>query len=912
MLKITRLRCEYLENPMGIAVPKPRFGWTIESDLRDLAQRSCRLQVAPAPEFSDLLWDSGELSTGESVALEYGGPALEAGKRYFWRAAVICASGAGAISDGSTTMGSMTSRLAQADPTVTAAPPSDTTRSRSDWSDPAWFETAPAADFWTARFITAEGPGAWADSKGTCLRTEFTLEGEIASARIYASALGLYELSLNGILVGDEVLAPGWTSYDTRLLYQSYDVTALLASGPNALAASLGAGWYKGDLAGWLGRRNVYGTRTALIAELVVRYADGRSAVIATDGGWRVSEGPILRSEIYHGELYDARLEHSGWDLPGFDDSAWGRAAVLDEDRSRLVPADGLPVRRRERFKASSLILTPKGEKVLDFGQNLAGRLRFRVSGRAGERVALRHAETLDAQGNFYTANLRSAKARIDYVLKGDGVEEYEPHFTYMGFRYVSVDSWPGTVDPSDFEAIAIYSDMEETGRFDSSSPLLNRLHENILWGLKGNFVDIPSDCPQRDERLGWTGDAQVFIGTAAFLMGTAPFFRKWLRDLACDQKASGGGVPFVVPNVLENMESPEGGAIPNHSSCGWGDAATICPWTVYERYGDRRLLEEQYASMRAWVEFIRERARGGLLWDSGFHFGDWVALDAREGSYFGATPNDFTATAFYAKSTELFAKAAAALGKAEDARTYRDLHGRIVEAFRAEYFTAAGRIAVRTQTACVLALDFALAPENRRDRVRDTLLALIKENGGHLVTGFLGTPYLCRALSDSGAPEAAYALLMREDYPSWLYQVRKGATTVWEHWDGLKPDGSMWSPDMNSFNHYAYGSIGEWMHATVAGLAPDEAAPGYKRIRFEPKPGGGLTRASASLMTVYGLASIAWRIEDSTIRIELVVPHNARANFVPPIAGEAQRELGSGRHSFAYPWPQSVSAELV
>jgi len=872
MLELKRLRCEYFDTPIAVATGRPRLGWTIASDSRDLVQTGYRVQVALDEGFASLAWDSGETESGESVVVPYGGSALKPRTRYFWRARIRARSGAAATVE-------------------------------CPWSASTWFETAMAASDWKASFVSAEGEGSWLDSKGMRLRKEFTLAAGLVSARLYSSALGVYELSLNGQPVGDEVLAPGWTSYGKRLLFQSHDVTELVKQGGNALCATTAPGWYKGDLAGWLGRRNVYGGRTALIAQLVLRYADGREETVATDGSWRTSEGPVLYSEIYHGETYDARLETPLWDKAGFDDSSWSRASVLEADLGRLCPADGPPVRRRERFKPLSLIVTPKGERVLDFGQNIAGLLRFTVSGKRGDRVLLRHAEVLDAQGNFYTANLRSAKAKITYILAGGGSESYEPHFTFMGFRYVCVDEWPGTLDPTAFEAAAIYSDMEQTGSFECSNAMLNKLHSNIVWGLKGNFVDIPTDCPQRDERMGWTGDAQVFIGTAAFLMGVEPFFRKWLRDLAADQKES-GGVGFVVPDIFVDFVAPGGEVTQTHSSTGWGDAATICPWTIYTRYADRDLLEEQYPSMRAWVEYIRARARDGLLWDTGFHFGDWVALDAKEGSYFGATPNDFTATAFYAKSAELLAKAAAVLGKPQDALAYRTLCDRIVAAFRAEFFSPGGRIAVRTQTACVLALDFGLAPPAQRDRVRDTLLALIKENDGHLVTGFLGTPYLCRALADSGALDAAYALLLREAYPSWLYQVAKGATTVWEHWDGLKPDGTMWSPDMNSFNHYAYGSIGEWMHQAVAGICADEGAPGYKKIIFKPRPGGGLTRAKASLMTVHGLAAIEWRIEKEELKVDLTVPHNATARFTPPISLSKELDLGSGAHSFSFPWP--------
>jgi Alpha-L-rhamnosidase N-terminal domain./Bacterial alpha-L-rhamnosidase. len=880
VLALERLRCGYLENPFPLADASPRFGWTIVSDSTNVVQTGYRVQLSLDPTFEEVEWDSGEVAGSESVRAPYGGPKLKARTRYYWRAKVRVRG----LPEGATASWDI----------------------ESPWSDPAWLETPLAEGEWKARFISAEGPGAWLDSKGLRLRKSFSLKGEIASARVYATALGLYELRINGREVGDEVLSPGWTSYGKRLLYQCYDVTDLLWKGENALGATVGPGWYKGDLAGWLGRRNVYGDRTALLAQLMVKYADGTEETIATDPSWRCSEGPVLYSEIYHGEVYDARLEDQLWDSPGYDDSRWRPAEALDASIGRLAPRDGLPVRRHETFKPVSLIVTPKGERVLDFGQNIAGRVRFSVKGESGDRVVLRHAEALDAQGNFYTANLRSAKARVLYVLKGGREERYEPHFTFMGFRYVCVDQWPGELDPAAFEAVALYSDMEASGSFESSSELLNKLHSNISWGLKGNFVDIPTDCPQRDERLGWTGDAQVFAGTAAFLMQSDPFFRKWLRDLAADQLPD-GEVPHVVPNVLPPWKNPDGTMTSSGSACGWADAATIIPWAMYVRFGDRELLAEQYPSMRAWVERVRRVAREGLLWDSGFHFGDWVALDAKEGSYFGATPNDFTASAFYAKSTELLAKAAAALGKDEDAREYGALRDLIIEAFRNEYFSPSGRIGVRTQTACVLALDFGLAPPDHRAKVLETLLTLIEENGGHLVTGFLGTPYLCRSLADSGAVDAAYRLLMREDYPSWLYQVKKGATTVWEHWDGLKPDGSMWSADMNSFNHYAYGSIGEWMQSSVAGLSADEKAPGYGRIVFKPLPGGGLTRAKASLMTVRGLASIEWRIEGGSLVIETVVPHNATATLYPPASPFSPTpgpvELGSGTKKLSFPW---------
>lgn len=881
MLKAIKLRCEYQENPLGIGETRPRFGWLLDTDASDVVQTSYRLQVSTDDDFSETLWDTGTVESPDSVLVEYAGPALHSCARCHWRVRVT-----------------------------------DNHGQESPWSTAAYFETAILdPSLWKARFISPadEEPDS---SRGMRLRTEVTLGGDIIWGRIYATALGLYELTLNGQRVGDALFTPGWTAYRKRLQYQTYDVTRMLRRGANAVGATLGCGWYKGDLVGWLGRRGIYGTRTALFFQMMIRFADGREQVVASDSRWRTFEAPILYAEIYHGETYDARREWRGWDAPGFDDTAWRPAQVLEHDHSMLTAQDGPAVRRQEIVPAVSLFTTPDGERVLDFGQNLAGWVRFTVEGRAGEKVVLRHAEILDGAGNFYTANLRSAKARIEYVLKGGGPETFEPHFTYQGFRYVKIEEYPGVPSLSDFAAVVIHSEMERTGDFACSHPLLNALHRNILWSLKGNFIDIPTDCPQRDERMGWTGDAQVFIRTACFHMGTAPFFTKWLRDLAADQLPD-GGVPFVVPDVLSGAPAADTMMKQPHSSSGWADAAVICPWTIYQCYGDRRILERQYGSMKAWVEYVRVRAQDGVLWNSGFHLGDWVALDAKEGSYTGATPHDLIATAFYAYSTALLAESAAALGIGDEAENYRQLHAGIVKAFRREFFTPSGRLASRTQTAYILALAFDLTPDEYRGRTVDTLLALLKESGGHLTTGFLGTPYFCRVLSDNGRLEEAYALLLQKDFPSWLYQVTRGATTIWEHWDGLKPDGTMWSANMNSFNHYAYGAVGDWLYRTVAGLDTDPEAPGFRRILMRPRPGGGLTWAKAELMTPYGSASLEWRREAAEMHITIVVPPNTTALVILPgtapedvKAGDAQflpdaegarAFVGSGRRSFSY-----------
>jgi alpha-L-rhamnosidase len=874
MLKAVELTCEYLKNPIGIGEMNPRFAWIIESDLQNVIQETYRIQLAVDESFKEILWDTGIINSSESVHIRYKGPALSSSARYFYRVKIT-----------------------------------DNHRQESPWSDAAYFETAMLDNSeWKARFISHEND-AGNFSKGYLLRKEFLLDGEIEFARIYSTALGLYELSVNGRRVGEELLAPGWTSYKKRLQYQTYDVTNMLKSGENAIGATIGCGWYKGDLAGWTGKRNIYGDKNALLLQMLVRYKDGREELILSDESWKSFESPIIYSEIYHGETYDARLEQTGWDCPAFDDLNWHPVQVIDYDMSVLVPADGLPVKRQEIIKPVALINTPKGERVIDFGQNLTGWVKFKVKGKAGERVVLKHAEVLDAEGNFYTENLRNAKARIEYTLKGSGIETFEPHFTFHGFRYVMVEEYPGDFSIDNFNAIVVHSDMKPTGSFSCSNEMLNKLQHNILWGLKGNFVDIPTDCPQRDERLGWTGDAQVFIRTACFLMETAPFFRKWLSDMKADQ-LSNGGVPYVIPDVLTDGNG-------GHSSSGWGDAAVICPWTIYQCYGDKKILEEQYESMKQWVKYIHSHAENGILWNTGFHFGDWLALDAKEGSYFGATPNDLVSTAFYAYSTELVAKAARILGFENDAEIYEKLHKDIVKAFQDEFFTPAGRLAARTQTAHVLALMFDLVPEEHRLRTINTLLSLLEEKDWHLTTGFLGTPYLCHVLSRNGKLDAAYKLLLQEDYPSWLYQVKIGATTVWEHWDGIKPDGSMWSADMNSFNHYAYGAIGDWLYRVAAGLDTDSDLPGYKRILIHPQPGGDLTYAKAEYLSMYGKISIEWRISGKEIFIDIAVPHNTTAHVIlpkaspefikgskasfAPCAQGAETELGSGSYSFSY-----------
>ena len=724
--------------------------------------------------------------------------------------------------------------------------------------------------------------------------------------------------------MGDQLFTPGWTSYNKRLQYQTYDVTSLLKTGDNAVGAMLGNGWYRGNLA-WEDRRNLYGDRLGLLAQIEITYKDGRKETIGSDASWKSATGPLLMSEIYHGETYDARLEKAGWTAPGYGDAQWAGVKVADHRKDDLVAPAGPPVKRIEERKPVKIFKTPGGDTVADLGQNLVGWIRLKVQGPAGTTVTLRHAEVLDKEGNFYTANLRKAKATLKYTLKGGGPETFEPLFTFFGFRYVAVDGFPGELTPDALTGVVVHSEMSRASEFETSKPLVNQLQSNIVWGQKGNFLDVPTDCPQRDERLGWTGDAQAFSPTAAFNMDVAAFFTKWMGDVAADQFAS-GAVPHVVPNVLPEFAGRDPGG-----AAGWADVATIIPWNMYLAYGDRRVLEAQYESMKRWVAYERARAGDDLIWTGDFHFGDWLAFASAgmaANAYPGATTGtDFIATAFFAHSTDLLRKTALVLGKAEDANRYADQLAKIKEAFRREFVTDGGRVGEGTQTAYAIALQFDLLPEALRPAAAAKLADDVRTRK-HLTTGFLGTPYLCHVLSRYGYLDEAYLLLNREEYPSWLYPVTQGATTIWERWDGQKPDGTFQITDMNSFNHYAYGAIGEWMYRVMAGIDTDEAAPGYKHILIQPQPGGGFTSVTASHQTPYGKVASAWTLQDGRFELAVEVPPNTRATVRLPkaelggvtesgkaladgngVTGRRQDgsvavvEVGSGQYRFAYAW---------
>jgi len=830
-LTITRLKTENRVNPIGLEEQQPRFSWQLQSTERNVMQQAYEIRVGDAPNKNNV-WQSGKVNSTESHLVPFSGTNLASAKKYFWQVRVW-----------------------------------DNHGHASRWSEVAYWQTAFLRDSdWQAQWIQSASPEEDTNQPSPLLRKTFRTRGPVREATAFITALGLYEARINGKRVGDACLTPGWTSYNHRLQYQQYDVTSLLQGGKeNAIGVQLGNGWYRGYI-GFSGQHNFYGKEIALLFQLEITYADGSKERVASDGSWTSSTGAIRSSEIYHGETVDARMNIAGWSEPGTPSGTWSPVKVTDK-KVKLIATYNEPIRRHETFSPKKIFRTPKGEQVIDFGQNLVGWVRIRTRGKSGDKIIIHHAEVLDKDGNFYTENLRPARQENVFILSGNGEESFEPTFTFQGFRYIRVSGYPEEVKADDFTATALYSDMPLTGSFTSSNPLINQLQHNIQWGQRGNFLDVPTDCPQRDERLGWTGDAQAFSRTATFNFDVHNFFAKWLKDVAADQIE--GSVPFVVPNVLGTNAA---------GSAGWADAATIIPWNMYLAYGDKRILEDQYESMKAWVGFM-ERKSTNDLWNTGFHFGDWLfyrPFDDNDGRS-AVTDKYLIAQCFYAHSTQLVINTARVLGNAEDVTRYEGLLSRIKSAFVREYMTPSGRLISGTQTAWVLALQFDMLPEGLRDAAAKKLADNVIDYGNHLTTGFLGTPYLCHVLSRFGYSDLAYTLLLQETYPSWLYPVKMGATTIWERWDGIKPDGTFQTPGMNSFNHYAYGAIGDWMYRVVAGIDTDPTAPGYRKISIRPTL-GALDHAAAELETPYGKVRSAWKKTGSEVELEITVPANTTA----------------------------------
>jgi len=884
MTTIANLTCEYRANPLGIDVTSPRLSWQLQSPRAGARQTAYHLRVASSLQRLEGsaadVWDSGRIQSDQSVHIPYGGPRLRSRQRVLWKVSVWDETGA------------------------------------ASHSEPAWFEMGLLRrSDWRARWIGARLTGGPRSTiPAPYLRKAFKLSGQIHAARLYVSALGLVECSINGQRVGDDVFVPGWTDYRQRVQYMVYDVTSLISEGQNVIGAILGDGWAVGHI-GWEHRQQYY-SRPRLLAQMEVKLADGRTITVASDRTWVHQFGPLLENDLLMGEAYDARLEMTGWDTPGYDDSRWLDVEVSDETSCALVATNGPTVRRMVEIAPVSDPVdrgTTQGPRaILDLGQNMVGRVRLKGSAKAGTTVTLRYGEVLDADGSLYTANLRTARATDYYTFRGDGEETWEPRFTFHGFRYVELSGYPGPVTRDTITGIVLHSTMPCTGTFTCSEPLLNQLQHNIVWGQKGNFVDVPTDCPQRDERLGWTGDIQVFVRTAAYNMNVGGFMTRWLRDLVDAQKPN-GSVPAVVPQVAAIMD--DGGPA-------WADAAIICPWTMYLCYGDQHILEQHYPSMSRFMQFLVQSSPGLIRCAPEYEgwpgYGDWLSINA-------TTPRDLIGTAFLAYDASLMAQIAAVLGKTRETTRYRRLYGEVKKAFAQRFLvgsaqsgTAARPSAMRrsvdmldaisrgniqaadygsivsrvfntalftpSQTAYVLALQFGLLPEKLRPLAVAELVDDIERRDWHLSTGFVGAPHLPHVLSQNGRLDVAYALLLQKTWPSWLYAVTQGATTIWERWDGWTAERGFQDVGMNSFNHYAYGSIGAWMYVTIAGIDLDPLQPGYRHSILRPQPGGGLTHAEGKLQTPYGELVSKWSIEGGTFRWTVVVPPNATATAYLPV----------------------------
>lgn len=751
---------------------------------------------------------------------------------------------------------------------------------------------------WQGTFVSGDAP-ANAGDPALYFRREFDVDQGLRRATLTVTALGIVEPYLNGVRVGDEVLAPGWTSYRHRLITSSHDVTGLVAAGGNAVGAIVGEGWAVGALT-WENRRHNYADRPALFLQLELEYPD-RTEVIGTDERFRVGTGAVRANGIYAGETYDARLEPDGWHRTGFDDRAWHPAQRHDWSLDTLEAATAPPIRRVEELAPVEIRPGRDGTTIVDFGQNISGWVRLTVTGEAGHTIVLRHAELLTPDGDLDTETNRTAEATDRYTLCGGGQETWEPRFTFHGFRYVAVE---GMLASAELRAVVVHSDMPRTGWFDTSDELVNRLHANTVWSMRGNFVGLPTDCPQRDERLGWTGDINAFGPTASFLYDVRGVLGSWLRDLAAEQREA-GTVPWVVPDVLSTAAS---------ATALWSDVAVSLPWVLYQEYGDLEILRGCYDSMTAYTREVENALDAAGLWSSGFQFGDWLDPDApADNPAGGKTDRYLVASAYLCKTTREMADTARLLGRDEDAAQFSQLHHRVRDAFRHEFVTPAGRLAGETATAYALAIMFGVLDDDQRQKAGDRLAETVTEAGYTISTGFAGTPLVVHALSDTGHLAEAYALLLEKQSPSFLYPVTMGATTIWERWDAVLPDGTLNSTGMTSLNHYALGAVADWLHRVVGGLS--SAEPGWRRIRVAPQPGGGLTHARATHDTIHGRVEAAWHIENGEMVLDITVPEGTAADVVLPLHPEGVREeVGPGSHSWRYPLPAGygIPAELT
>ena len=820
-MRVYGMQVNHIARPLGFDLTPLRFSYKVACE-GGKRQQSARVRVYGPDE--SVVYDSGTRQDIDSLCFAPDIP-LSPRTRYTWDVAVTADTGETAL------------------------------------SPRAWFETAKQQEPWLGQWIAA--PREIANAR---LVKRFALPGRVLSARLYICGLGLYEAFINGQKAGDEYLAPGCNKYDSWLQYQTYDVTDLLAE-DNEIAVLLGDGWYKGRF-GFQGQKEIFGDTQALICELHAALDNGVEIIIPSDDTWRCGESPVLFSNIYDGETWDASKPLS---------AALPARLLPDMDTGLLRPRMSPPVRAMLTLRPAAVLHTPAGETVLDMGQEITGFVTFRAAAERGHTYTLRYGEILQ-DGCFYTDNLRTARQTFTYIC--DGQEAWaRPHFTFFGFRYIQLEGFGEEIDLHDFVGCVLYSDMEQTAFIRTASDKVNRLCENALWGQRGNFVDVPTDCPQRDERMGWTGDAQVFCATACYQMSSAAFYAKFMRDMAFEQRERGGGVPHVVPSF----------GMQGSPACAWADAGSIIPWTVYQFFGDTALLREQYDNMKLWVEWIHRvdhETGDHRLWQAGFHFADWLALDAAfPASCTGGTDPDFIASAFYLYSTRLTRKAAAILGYAPDAARYAALEQEILAAIRQTYRAPKGGLTVNTQTAHILSLFLGLMPESDTPILKAALDRLFENARNELRTGFVGTAYLCSVLTQAGFNHLAYTLFLNESYPGWLYEVNMGATTVWERWNSVMPDGHMSSTGMNSLNHYAYGAVMEWVCRDAAGLAPMEDAPGFRKALMHPHPDTRLGEIDFSYESAMGRYRTHWKtVDETTFDWELEVPFGAQAEAVLPL----------------------------
>ena len=863
------LRFEHHEEPFGIGEVRPRLSWQVSTETPDWMQAAYELELGPD---ENSMASYGRTDSAEQLLQPWPAPPLQSRQRVAVRVRVW------GNDDGGP----------------------------SEWGPATYVEAGLLNPTdWQAAMIRPAWDEASEDTEpASRLSRTFEVTGPVASARLYASAHGVYVASINGRRVGRDRLAPGWTSYHHRLRFQTHDVTDYLRPGANVIGLELADGWWRGNL-GFQDKRNTYGDRTAAIAQLEITDDGGRITVIGTDSSWLAGRSPVLGSDLYNGETYDARLEDGGW--AGAEDAALHPVVVEDFDASVLVAPDGPPVRATEELPVRAVLGTPSGKTILDFGQNLVGHVRLRVSGEAGTELVLRHAEVLE-HGELGTRPLRVARQTDRYVLRGGREEIWEPEYTIHGFRYVEVSGWPGDLDPEAFTAVVIHSDLARTGTFECSDSMLNQLHSNVVWGMRGNFVDVPTDCPQRNERLGWTGDFQIFAATASFLYRIPGFTASWLKDLAAEQ-GTDGPPPLVVPEVT--FDKPPFPVRPVMAA--WGDAAVLVPWVLYQRTGDLEFLRRQLPGMTAWLEAAADAAGPELRFEQGFQFGDWLDPAAPPNEPGEArTPWQLVAQAYLAYSARVAGEAAELLG--EDATVLCELSRRAAAVFRERYIADGGELLPPTQTAYAVALSFGLLEGGEEAVAAAGLAAAVEADGYRIATGFVGTPLVCDALTDHGYTTAAYRLLLQTECPSWLYPVTMGATTIWERWDSMLPDGSINEGEMTSFNHYALGAVADWMHRSLAGLAP--AGPGYRKLLIRPMPGGGLDWAQARHETPYGVADVRWDLAGADFTLLVTVPAGCTATVVLPDADGTTHDVGSGTNSFscaaAMPYGAARAPELA